>query len=184
MTSTSTQTNHFEVLGLPVRFALDLSEIERNYLARSREVHPDFHQLGTSAEQSDSMEQSARLNDAYATLQKPFRRAEYLLTLQGGPSASQCKEMSPDFLDEMLELRMEIEELREAGAPDSPGRQAMEQQLTRRSGALVDDLHKAFSRLEKMMPDNPERRGILLQIRQTLNSARYIQGLLRDLRAD
>ena len=65
----------------------------------------------------------AALNDAYATLQKPLRRAEYLLGLVGGPSASEYKEMSPAFLDEMLELRMEIEELRERGSHDSPGRQ-------------------------------------------------------------
>ena len=33
---------HFERLGLPRRFRLDAAELERNYLARSREVHPDF----------------------------------------------------------------------------------------------------------------------------------------------
>ena len=33
---------HFERLGLPRRFRLDPAELERNYLAKSREVHPDF----------------------------------------------------------------------------------------------------------------------------------------------
>ena len=32
---------HFERLGLPRRFRLDPAELERNYLARSRTVHPD-----------------------------------------------------------------------------------------------------------------------------------------------
>ena len=38
------------------------------------------------------MDQSASLNDAYATLKQPFRRAEYLMELEGGPSAAEHKE--------------------------------------------------------------------------------------------
>ena len=49
------------------------------------------------------MELTAALNDAYATLRQPFRRAEYLLALKGGPSASEHKEMAPAFLEEMLD---------------------------------------------------------------------------------
>jgi molecular chaperone HscB len=175
---------HFERLGLPARFALDPDEVERNYLARSRALHPDYHQLSSSAEQRVSMELTAALNDAYATLRQPFRRAEYLLSLYGGPSAAELKEMAPAFLEEMLDLRMEIEELREGGSPDSPGRRAMEQQLTRRSEALVGELTQHFGRLEGLSRDDPARRGVLVQIRQVLNAAKYIQGLLRDLRAD
>jgi len=184
MTPTSVGPTHFDLLGLPARFALNLEEFERNYLDRSRDVHPDYHQLGSSSEQRTSMESSAALNEAYATLRQPFRRAEYLLGLQGGPSAAEYKEMAPAFLDEMLELRMEIEELREGGPADSPGRQEMEAQLTRRSDALVQDLTQTFARLETLPADDPDRRTVRLRIRQVLNAARYILGLLRDLRAD
>src|SRR5262245_34055670 len=99
-------TDYFTVLGLPRRFALATEEIEANYLTRSRETHPDFHQLATASEQRASLELTAALNQAYTTLRDPFRRAEYLLTLEGGPSASESREMAPDFLEEMLELRM------------------------------------------------------------------------------
>src|SRR5215470_8209033 len=100
---------HFEVLGLPQRFALDAAAIEENYLRRSRELHPDYHQQAAASEQRASMELTAALNDAYATLRDPFRRADYLLTLAGGPAASELRDMPADFLEEMLELRMEIE---------------------------------------------------------------------------
>src|SRR5262249_62060465 len=93
------------------------------------------------------MELTAALNEAYATLRHPFRRAEYLLALEGGPTAAEHKEMAPAFLEEMLELRMEIEELRESGGRDSPARAAMERQLTQRSGRLGDDLRRLFGRL-------------------------------------
>ncbi len=174
---------HFERLGLPRRFALDAAAIERNYLARSRETHPDYHQQSSVAHQRASMEQSAALNDAYATLKQPFRRAEYLLALEGGPTAAEHKAMAPAFLEEMLELRMEIEELR-AQPPDSPGRREMEKQLARRNDALVGELGQQFAELEKLPTDDAKRCGVLLQVRQVLNAAKYVQGLLRDLRAD
>ena len=34
---------HFDRLGLPRRFLVDPAELERAYLERSREVHPDYH---------------------------------------------------------------------------------------------------------------------------------------------
>src|SRR5437763_5513655 len=100
---------HFDVLGLPRRFALDPQQVEDSYLRRSREVHPDYHQLGAASERRASLEMTAALNEAYRTLRDPFRRAEYLLGLEGGPSAAEHREMSRAFLEEMLELRMQIE---------------------------------------------------------------------------
>jgi molecular chaperone HscB len=184
LTIPQTGTTHFERLGLPKRFALDVQEVERNYLARSRESHPDFHRMASSADQRASLEQSAALNEAYATLSEPFRRAEYLLQLEGGPSAAEHKEMAPAFLEEMLDLRMEIEELREAGDRNAPGMVSMEQQLNKRRENLIGDLAYRFANTESPSAAEETRRDLLLQIRQTLNAAKYIQGLLRDLRAD
>jgi molecular chaperone HscB len=180
----STAPTHFERLGLPPRFAVDLTELERNYLARSRETHPDYHQQTPEAQQRTSMELSASLNDAYATLKQPFRRAEYLLELEGGPTAAEHKEMAPAFLEEMLDLRMEIEDLREVRDPDSPQWLAMEQQLVARGESLLAELTRRFAQYEGLAQDASGRQGVLVQIRQTLNAAKYIQGLLRDLRAD
>jgi molecular chaperone HscB len=174
---------HFERLGLPRRFDLDPAEVERNYLARSRELHPDYHQQSSTAQQRVSMEMTAALNEAFAALQNPFRRAEYLLSLEGGPSAAEHKEIAPAFLEEMLELRMEIEELREE-PPDSPGRRDMEAQLKRRNEVLAGSLGRKFAELVALPPGDAKRRGVLMQVRQVLNAAKYVQGLLRDLRAD
>jgi molecular chaperone HscB len=166
----------FALLALPRRFALDAQAIERNYLARSREVHPDFHQLGSGIEQRASLELTAALNEAYNTLREPFRRAEYLLTLEGGPSASEHKEMSPDFLDEMLELRMAIEELHESSPPESPAFVQMEESLKQRREGLLREIADCFAAYESTAD-----RGQLLRVRQALNAAKFIQGLIRDL---
>src|SRR5688500_6957367 len=144
--------SHFERLGLPRRFRLDAAALERNYLARSREVHPDF-----TGNDPASLHASAALNEAYATLREPFRRAEYLLGLAGGPSATEVKQMPAAFLEEMLELRMRIEEVKDLRDPDRSDRVNLELQLSQRRDNLLEETARQFDRLEALPPGAPER---------------------------
>jgi len=156
--------------------------VESLYLARSRELHPDFHQLASASEQRASLELTSVLNEAFATLRDPFKRAEALLALEGGPTAAQHKEMSPVFLEEMLELRMHIEELREGGDPAALS--AMERELQQRRSRIIEDIAGRFAQVEMLAVSDAKRRGLFVEVRQLLNAAKYIQGQLRDLRAD
>jgi molecular chaperone HscB len=167
--------DHFERLGLPRRFRLDSAELERNYLAKSREVHPDF-----AGDAPDSLRDSAALNEAYSTLRDPFRRAEYLLTAEGGPSAADSRQMPAEFLEEMLELRMRIEEVKQDRDPDRPGRLQMELEVVQRRDSLLADAAELFEQLRAAA----ERSSILNAIRQKLNATKFMQGLLRDLREE
>jgi molecular chaperone HscB len=160
----------FARLGLPRRFSLSLSDLEQRYLARSRTLHPDYHLQSSAAEQSASIELSAALNEAYATLKDPFRRGEYLLKLAGGPSAAEQKEMPSEFLEEMLDLRMEIADLK----PDSPEAVALERRLSDRRDEL---LNRVGEILDGAVPTR------LTESRRLLNATKYIQNLIRDLRA-
>ena len=169
------ELTHFEQLGLPRRFALDPRELEREYLARSRELHPDFHQSGSTAQQAASLEMTSRLNQAYTVLRDPFQRAEYLLKLEGGPTAAEQREMPPEFLEEMLELRMEIEELKME--PASPARAAMEQRLKQRQELMLGEVESDFTKLAA----GGERSALLRSIRRRLNALKYVRNLLRDL---
>lgn len=160
----------FERLGLPRRFSLDAADLEREYLARSRALHPDYHQLKSTAEQAASVELTAALNEAYSTLKDPFPRAEYLLKLEGGPTASEMKEMPAAFLEEMLELRMEIAEL----TPDSREAVAMEKRLVERRDEML-------KRVGELLEGSTATR--LAESRRLLNATKYINNLIRDLRA-
>lgn len=165
---------HFERLGLPRRFSIDPAAVEREYLARSRHVHPDFHGLATPAEQQASLEASAALNEAYLTLKDWFRRADYLLTLQGGPSAQHEKNLDQQFLMEMMDLRERIEEAGE----NSSELHAIADELQSRETACRNRLTGLFAELEShtTAPDS-----ILTQVRHTLNAVKTIRSVLRDL---
>lgn len=164
---------HFERLGLPGRFAVDADALERNYLARSREVHPDH--AGDAA-----LEASAALNEAYAVVRDPFRRADYLIAVRGGPSAADLKQSPPEFLEEMLELRMEIE----GAKADDGARAELERTLLARRNALVAEAGRLLDRYDELQANDPARGELLTKSRQALNACKYVQGLLRDLERD
>jgi molecular chaperone HscB len=176
--------DHFTRLGLPRRFVVDAGEIERQYLARSRAVHPDYHTAGSSADLAASLDVSAALNEAYTTLRDPFTRAEYLLTLEGGPSASEHKQMAPAFLAEMLEARERVEEVRSAANTCSAGVVELAEEFGTRYDGLLAAVGKSFAELDALPPDDERRLAVRTGIRANLNAAKYVRGLIRDLHSD
>lgn len=163
--------NHFERLGLPRRFSVDAEALETAYLAKSREAHPDFFALGTAAEQDASLRDTASVNEAYLVLKDPFRRADYLLTLLGGPTAAQQKDMPQMFLMEMMDLREQIETVTRSG--NATQLAALESDLGKRLSA-------SFTTVGKLFETEPVP---LVAIRRELNAAKVVKGLLRDLRS-
>jgi molecular chaperone HscB len=165
----------FQRLGLPRRFSVDATELERAYLAQSRAVHPDFHLAGSSIELAESLDLSASVNEAYNTLRDPFTRAEYLLKLERGPAASEQRQMPPAFLAEILEAREQVEQAR--GKLAEVGR--LDAEFGKRFTGLMSQVGELFDRLS-----DANRANLLSQIRSLLNAAKYVRGLLRDLHAD
>lgn len=171
----------FDRLGLPRRFVLDAGELESAYLARARAVHPDYHLAGASADRNASLELSAAVNEAYNTLRDPFTRAEHLLALEGGPSASEHKQMPSAFLAEMLDLREQLELARGAGGNRLD---ALASDFDRRYNEFLTAVGESFRRYEGLAANSPERANLLRQIRASLNAAKYVRGLIRDLHSE
>src|SRR5205823_7350703 len=125
------------------------------------------------------LELSAAVNEAYHTLKDPFARAEYLLALDGGPTAAQQKQIPQAFLVEMLELRERVEEARAAGTHDNPAVAALGAEFQARYDALMDEVAGRFTDYEDHATDDPMRAELRAQIRSLLNAAKYVRGLIR-----
>lgn len=166
--------SHFERLGLPGRFSVDPAVVEREYLARSREAHPDFHGLASTEEQRASLERSAALNEAYLTLKDWFRRAEYLLTLHGGPNAQKEKNLDQAFLMEMMDVRDRIED----AAGNTPTLTVIENELRSREAEFRQRIADSFTVIESSPADGATE---LVAVRRMLNAVKTIRSLLRDL---
>jgi molecular chaperone HscB len=149
-------SDHFATLNLPHRFAIDRTDLEREYRDRARASHPDHHgNDGTAA---------AAVNDAYRTLKDPVSRAEHLLALLGGPTAQTDKSQDQFFLMEMMDLRERIDS-------DDAAHAEIETDLTDRRHAQIDTVTNEFA---KTTPD-------LRKIRRSLNAIKTLDSLLRLL---
>jgi molecular chaperone HscB len=108
--------NHFELMGLPVAFALDAEALERAYLDLQSRVHPDRFAAGSEAERRVAMQWAARANEAYRTLRNPLDRARYLLGLKGFDTGEETNTAMPaDFLMQQMEWREAVAAGRASG---------------------------------------------------------------------
>jgi molecular chaperone HscB len=82
---------------------------------------------------------SARINEAYKTLQNPLLRAQYLLSLRGIDVSTDetAKVEDPELLMEVLEAREEIEDVEEEGGLDELRRRNEER--IQRSEAVLEE---------------------------------------------
>jgi molecular chaperone HscB len=89
-------------------FAIDVRELRKEFLQLQTVAHPDRHpqELKQRAEAT-----SARINEAYKTLQSPLLRAQYLLSLREIDVAEDetAKVEDPELLMEVLDTREQIE---------------------------------------------------------------------------
>ncbi len=107
--------NHFELLGLPVAFAMDAARLEQRYRELQTRVHPDRFAAASEAERRVAMQWATRANEAYRTLRDPLARARYLLALKGFDTGEDSNTaMPPDFLMQQMEWREAVAEARRA----------------------------------------------------------------------
>lgn len=98
--------NHFATLGVSPTFAINLDALAASYRQLQSAVHPDRFVNATDSEKRIAMTRAVAVNDAYATLRDPVRRAMHLLALHGiDAMAAQDTSMPTDFLMEQVEWR-------------------------------------------------------------------------------
>lgn len=166
----SSGTDPFALLGLPRSFALDEPVLHSAYRALSRAVHPDrFAQQGADAV-ARAMRVSAAVNEAHDVLRDPLRRADYLLTLAGGPSALEERGVPGDLLAEVMTRREAIDAAREGG--DRATLEQIHGEVARQREAALAEV----ARLAGFLP------GASLaqrqELRRRLNSMKYYDNLL------
>ncbi|HMH17407.1 MAG TPA: Fe-S protein assembly co-chaperone HscB [Burkholderiales bacterium] len=134
----SLNQNHFELFGLPARFAVDTAALEARYHELQREVHPDRFAAAPDAERRVSMQLATRVNEAYQALKSPLKRAVYILQLRGvDPGFETNTAMPPEFLMEQMSWRERIE----AGSENPEALLQLQAGLRAESGKIYETLH-------------------------------------------
>jgi len=202
--------DYFTFFGLPYKLNLETANLEREYYALSRHLHPDINASSSSQEQQWSLEQSSQLNDAYRTLKDPISRTEYLLRLQGmhleeqstaateearrtGKTKKQV--VPPDLLEQVFELNMQLEEARMNKKMGEPDRslalelQDSKKQLQTKYDGMMEELHHAWNEWDALVEQAAQGDNVLEEDRlavrdrmlDILNRRNYVRNLLRDI---
>ena len=169
--------DYFRFLGLERRLHLDPGDLQQRFYRLSRLLHPDRYHRRTHTERQYSLEATAILNDAYRVLRDPVSRAEYVLKELGFTASDQrSKDVPPELLEEVFELNMAIEELRDGDSSVRP-------QLDGARNKFLDMQEEMDRKLELLYRqyDETANRGLLQHIRSTLDRRRYIQNLVREV---
>ena len=145
MKKSVSDTDHFELLGLPARFSVDPASLERSYRDLQSRVHPDKFAAASEPERRVAMQWAARANEAYRTLRHPVERARYLLGLKGFDTEEESNTSMPaDFLMQQMEWREAVVEARESG--DSAGLERLHSDLGQARGDMLRMLELAIDR--------------------------------------
>ena len=136
--------NHFATFDLTPVFALDVGGLSSRYRDLQTTVHPDRFVNATDADKRVAMERAVQINEAFATLKDPVRRAMHMLSLQGidGLDANDTS-MPVDFLMEQVEWREAIADARLK--EDSERLEAINEELLGMSRSLGDTFAAAYA---------------------------------------
>ncbi len=163
--SASRQVDAFALLGMAPRFDVDLAALERAFFDKSKELHPDRFASAPAAERVVALTKSRALNDAYQTLKKPVPRAEYMLA-RAGVTIGDNERLDPTFLMQILELREELAEARQA---------ARLADVERLQGAMIARRQDALAALPALFEAND-----LGGIKEQLILLRYVNRYLEE----
>src|ERR1700722_18624899 len=184
------QADYFAMFGLPQKLDLDVKALEKQFYRYSRKLHPDVHALASQQEQEWSLAQASLLNDAYRTLKNPLELTRYLLRLEGVQFEEERGSKVPaDLLEEVFELNMQLEELRQTrkmGEDDPQLRRDLEaakNQFAGQLSSLDEQVRARWSAWDAAWEQKDEAKKTAAKEAMTalLQRRSYLQNLLRDV---
>ena len=169
--------DYFQFFGIRRHLSIDVAQLQTQFYDLSRKLHPDRYSRKSERERSLSTEATAILNDGWRILKDPLERAEYVLNQEGFNIGEQrSKDVPPELLEEVFELNMAIEELRDGDASAKQQLRSAQQRFAAMLASSNQDLEKLFVRW-----DSEGAKEALTAIRALLNRRRYISNLIRDV---
>lgn len=181
--------DYFEVLGVRRGFGLDPSELEKQFYALSRALHPDRFSTASAEARTLSMERMSLVNQAYTTLKAPEKRRAYLLSLVIVPGQhSQDQHSKGTMPVELAEDWFELQDLMAEGSERSrPEVLQKVKEFGLRVQEMLDRMESEIRELEKKYDmsfsgDADAASSALEEIARRARTKSYLTSLLRDVR--
>ncbi len=137
--------DYFELFGIEPGFTIDTDALMHRYRDLQKVLHPDRYVNASDQERRLAMQQAAQVNSGYQTLKDPLARARYLLALGGIDDIQEQSTIRDiDFLEEQMELRETLAEIRSDADPQGSIFRFLAA-LNAREKGYIAQLEEAFS---------------------------------------
>lgn len=130
--------NAYETLEIEPVFDLALSDLEKSYIHSIAQIHPDQQYHQPEEQRKKSLEEAARVNEAYRILKDPLLRAQHLLGLHDSSPSFEIS-ASSEILMESMTLRELLEE-----AEVSEAIEPLLRETRQKVDVLLDELQSTF----------------------------------------
>ncbi len=167
----------FSFFGIEPQLALDPVSLQKRFYELSRQWHPDRYASRNAAERQLALENTALLNDAFRTLKQPVERAEYVLSLHGlATDEAASKKVLPELLEEVFEMNMALDELKDGDAAVRP-------QLAAARAGFAETLVNIDRQIDSEFRrwDEAHSVEVLGLVRALLNRRKYIYNLVKNV---
>ena len=157
------QSTDFELFDIPAQFSQDRAILDSRWKELQREAHPDKFAAQGAAAQRVAMQWSVRINEAYARLKDPLKRAIYMCELNGAPiNAHTNTTMPPAFMMMQIEWR---EALEEAETTEELGKIEMQ---------TADYKNTQLSKIEQLIDVKNDYAAAANEVRALMFVARFV----------
>ena len=164
----------YQALGLEPKLNLDSADLQARFYSASREWHPDRFSLASPEEQQKALNMTAMINDAFRALREPVSRAEYFLSEH---KIKATQNIPPELLEEVFELNMALDELREGDQSARPSLENARAKFMR----MLAEIDHGLSALSIQYDGGRHDESLLLAVRSVLDRRRYVANLVRDV---
>ncbi len=133
----------FDIFKIPKQFALDEDQLEKKYFEIQKLIHPDKFANASVNEKRIAEQWSTLVNDSYAALKDPVKRAK-LLCEAGGITINENSSsgIDEDFLIDQLSRNEAIGMAKEAG--DTRELEKLKLAVNRDAAELIRQIGKAI----------------------------------------
>ncbi len=169
--------DYFEIFGIPVQLRVEKAGLHQQFIALSRQYHPDYHAQAGDEAQAEALEKSALLNKAYKTFQDSDETIRYVLLQKGLMEEEEKYTLPPAFLMEVMEIN---EQLMDGDPTDPAVRASVESAINTIQNEIYEPVETIITGYQEGIT-TPED---LLQVKEYYYKKKYLDRIRRQLAAN
>lgn len=163
---------YFDLFEIPVQLKINTASISKKFFELSKKYHPDYYANENETVQTEVLEQSALLNEAWKTFQSTDSTIKYVLEEKELMVEEEKYELPPDFLMEVMEINEALMDADELGISNN---------LHTQIENLENEMYEPVKEIVEQYQEGVTTEKELLQVKEYYYKKKYIDRIKRQI---